>query len=360
MNRKPNHCFQIQLSTVLTLFFVAPLVLGTDAPLWDGHESVEHYAQRVNLPPTKTLDLGNGVKLETVLIPAGKFIMGTPEPTAPGETVLVGQAILVVSGVLALGLLFVVLWRSFAKRQRPNFSLRWLLFFTFVVSVGLYGGVRWHKASQAWQEYEAAKARDAIAQSNEKPAHEVTLTQSYYMGKFVVTQEQYQQVTGANPSRFRGKTNPVETVSWDDVHAFCKKLTEQTKQIVRLPTEAEWEYSCRAGTKSAYFSGDRYKDLDRVAWFHSNSQNTTHPVGQKEANVFGLYDMHGNVFQWCDDFAATYSKRATDGVACVRGGSWADDSTFCRSANRSLGAADSRIEVIGFRVLVAAPSSRAP
>ena len=159
-------------------------------PLWDGKESVEQYAQRVNLPPTKTLDLGNGVKLETVLIPAGKFIMGTPEPDAPKETVLVGQTILVMSGLLALGMLIVVLWQAFAKRQRPKFSLRWLLLFTFALSMGLYGGVRWHKASQAWQEYGAAVIRYLFEKPDEMSAHEVTLTQPYYMGKFVVTQEQ--------------------------------------------------------------------------------------------------------------------------------------------------------------------------
>ena len=166
----PKHRFQILLSTAITLIFIAPHVLAGDAPLWDGHESVAQYAQRVNLPPTKTLDLGNGVSLETVLIPTGKFIMGTPEPAAPGETVPVGQAILVLGGAVALGLPIVVLMRAIAKRQRPKFSLRWLLFFTFAVSVGLYGGVRWHKTSQAWQEFRAAMARfrvDALSRNAE-------------------------------------------------------------------------------------------------------------------------------------------------------------------------------------------------
>ena len=131
----------------------------------------------------------------------------------------------------------------------------------------------------------------------EHPAHPVTLTQPFYMGKYVVTQEQYQAVTGATPSTFKGNDNPVEQVSWDDAEAFCKKLSEQTKQAVRLPTEAEWEFACRAGTKTTYYSGDTDKDLDRVAWNDANSKNTTHPVGQKEANTFGLYDMHGNVWQ---------------------------------------------------------------
>ena len=368
MDAKPKPRFQIQ-SAVIALFFVAPLVLGSDAPLWDGHESVEHYAQRVNLPPTKTLDLGNGVKLETVLIPAGKFIMGTPEPTAPGETVLVGQAILVVSGVLALGLLFVVLWRSFAKRQRPNFSLRWLVFFTFALSVGLYGGVRWHKTSQAWQEYEAVKARYQLAEPDEKPAHEVTLTRPFYMGKFDVTQEQHQQVRGTNPLYFfTGKDYPADRVSWDDAQIFCRKLTAQTKQTVRLPTEAEWEFSCRAGTSTMYYSGDT-GDLDRVAWYAANSKNTAHPVGQKEANAFGLYDMHGNVFQWCEDRWQDYYEDSprTDPLGPVdgnehvlRGGHWDDSPYDCRSARRVGFGPGDRFYSFGFRIVVVCASSKAP
>ena len=367
MKAKPKHRFQIQLSAAITLIFAAQLALGSDAPLWDGHETVEHYAERANLPPTKTLDLGSGVKLETVLIPAGKFIMGTPEPTVPGETVQVGQAILVMSGLLALGLLIVVLWQAFSKRQRPKFSLRWLLLFTFVVSVGLYGGVRWHKTSQAWQEYMTAKGRYTLAESIEKSAHEVTLTKPFYVGKFDVTQEQYQQVMGRNPSYFKGKDNPVDWVSWNDAQSFCNKLLKQTAWKVRLPTEAEWEYSCRAGTKSIYYSGDTHKDLDRVAWFDANSK-TTSPVGKKEANVFGLYDMHGNVWQSCEDFFDEYPKQAvidptgpTKGAAhVVRGGSWANDHTSCRSTDRTGSKPDNCNSNYGCRVVVAAPSSRAP
>ena len=365
----PKHSFQIQLSTVFTLLFAAPLVFGIDAPLWDGHESVDHYAQRVNLPPTKTLDLGNGVKLETVLIPAGKFIMGTPEPAALGETVQEGQTILAMGGAGALGLLIVILIRAIVKRQRPKFSLRWLLLFTIIASVGLYGGVRWHKTSRAWQEYEAAQARYAVAESDEKPAHEETLTRPCYMGKFVVTQEQYQQVIGNNPSKCRGPTNPVEMVSWEDAQTFCKNLTEQTKLAVRLPTEAEWEYSCRAGTRTAYYSGNTDKDLDRVAWFDANSKNTTHPVGLKEANAFGLYDMHGNLLQWCEDFYGGYPKAAIidrRGLEnsfvprVLRGGCWYAEPGNCRSARRWREDTRELPVASGFRVVVVTPSSRTP
>ena len=383
MHGYPKHRLQIQLSIAITLIFTAPLVRGSDTPasrwpLWDGHESVEQYAQRVNLPPTKTLDLGNGVKLETVLIPAGKFIMGTPDSEAPNETVLVGLNILLLGGAAALGMLMVLLMQAFAKSQRPKFSLRWLLLLTFAVSVGLYGGVRWHKTMQAWHEHWAVRARYSAAVSYENPAHEVTLTRPFYMGKFVVTREQYQQVIETNPSYVKEAERPVADLTWNDAQAFCKKLTEQTKQAARLPTEAEWEYSCRAGTRTAYYSGDTDKDLDRVAWYDANSNNRTHPVGQKDANVFGLYDMHGNVFQWCEDFYGEYLKEAVidprgpaEGAARVmrggswfidtqrvlRGGSWHNDPGHCRSANRDGNDPGDVSSDHGFRVVVAPPST---
>ncbi len=204
---------------------------------------------------------------------------------------------------------------------------------------------------------------------NEHPTHAVLLTKPFYMGKFTVTQEQYQAVMGASPSNFKGKDNPVETVSWDDAQAFCKNLTEQTKETVRLPTEAEWEYGCRAGTASTYHSGDTEADLGRVAWYFGNSNNTTHPVGQKEANVFGLYDMHGNVWQWCQDWYGEdyYSKSpaenpegpAQGAVRLLRGGSWAFFPGVCRSAFRDRRGPVIRGDFIGFRVVVA-PASRTP
>ena len=171
------------------------------------------------------------------------------------------------------------------------------------------GGVRW---------YEALKHLNV--RGDEHPAHEVTLTKPYYMSKFPVTQEQYQQIMGTNPSQFKGNNNPVETVSWDDAQEFCKKVTERILDSIpdpsplihvpypcRLPSEAEWEYACRAGTRTYYYSGDTEDDLKRVAWFAANSNNTTHPVGQKEANAFGLYDMHANIWQWCEDWYDAYS-----------------------------------------------------
>ena len=177
-----------------------------------------------------------------------------------------------------------------------------------------------------------------------------------------MTQEQYQQVIGRNSSNFKGKDTPVESVSWNDAQAFCKKLTEQTKQTVRLPNEAEWEYSCRGGTTTAYFSGDTEADLARVAWYEANSKNSTHPVGRKEPNIFGLYDMHGNVWQWCEDgYAKDYYKKspaenpqctAQDTGRLLRGGSWGCGPVGCRATYRSGNAPGYCGYSAGFRLVI--------
>jgi formylglycine-generating enzyme required for sulfatase activity len=162
--------------------------------------------------------------------------------------------------------------------------------------------------------------------------HEVTISKPFYMGVTEVTQAQYEAVMGKNPSEFKGATNPVEMVSWNDATAFCKKLSEKTRQAVRLPTEAEWEYACRAGAQTAFSFGDDPSALGDYAWHLGNSEMMTHPVGQKKPNAWGLYDMHGNVWEWCADWYVPYPKGAvTDpsgpatgnrGERVVRGGSW--------------------------------------
>ena len=166
-----------------------------------------------------------------------------------------------------------------------------------------------------------------------------------------------------------GMDNPVEQVSWYDSQEFCKKLTELTKQAVRLPMEAEWEYSCRAGTRTTYYSGETDKDLERVAWYVANAKNTTHPVGQKEPNFFGLYDMHGNVWVWNQDLYGGdyYSKSSTEnpegpaqgGDRVLRGGSWRRSPMDFRSAYRLRRTPGFRNYIIGFRVVVV-PVFRTP
>jgi len=319
-------------------------------PLWNGQESTEQYAKRVNLPPTKTLDLGNGVNLEFVLIPAGKFVMGTPEPESPW----VGGVVLGIAGLAVLLLVAQVLVRAVRQHRRFQFSLRWLIVVVLVLGVAQYGGFR------CWRAYWAS--RNFL--SGASPAHEVTLTRLSYMAKFLTTQEQYQQVMGKNPSGSKGASLPLETVSWYDAQEFCKKVSKKTGQAVRLPTEAEWEFACRAGTTTAYYSGDTEADLGRAAWYPANSGGTTHPVGQKEPNAFGLYDMHGNVWEWCQDWYGDYKPEAAlnpqgppqGEYRVLRGNSWYDfNLRSCRSANRDWNPPVIRGPYIGFRLMLAGP-----
>jgi formylglycine-generating enzyme required for sulfatase activity len=232
-----------------------------------------------------SLDLGNGVKLELVLIPAGKFIMGSPET-------------------------------------------------------------------------EMDRGKD-------ETQHEVTISKPLYMGRCEVTQEQYEAITGTNPSQFKGAKNPVDTVSWNDAQEFCKKLSAKTGKTVQLPTEAQWEYSCRAGTTTRFYCGDTDADLDGAGWYRSNSSKTTHPVGEKKPNAWGLYDMHGNVLEWCADWGDQYQAgAATDPTGpatgltrVLRGGGSTSDPRLCRSAHRHSYAPFYSYYVYGFRVVMEVPKT---
>lgn len=185
---------------------------------------------------------------------------------------------------------------------------------------------------------------------NEGPLHRVSLAQGFWMGKYPVTQAQWQAAMGNNPSHFKGDdTRPVETVSWNDCQAFVRSLSTQSDGGFRLPSEAEWEYACRAGTTTRWYCGDNEADLVNHAWYVANSGSTIHPVGQKRPNPWGLYDMHGNVWEWCQDwFHDTYTGAPADGspweqpvgqYRVLRGGSWGNDGDDCRSAYRAYGAA---------------------
>jgi formylglycine-generating enzyme required for sulfatase activity len=225
---------------------------------------------------TKTLDLGRGVKLELVWIPAGEFMMGSPAG-------------------------------------------------------------------------EENRGRD-------ETQHRVTISQGFWMGKTEVTQEQYEAVMGTNPSKHKAGDKPVHNVSWNDVTAFCQRVG----QGVRLPTEAEWEYACRAGTTTKYSSGDTEADLRRVADYGRNYAEGPGAVGQKEANPWGLYDTHGNVWEWCADWYGDYPNgEVTDPTGpssgsgrVLRGGSFYNEPGYCRCANRLRLNPDLTLSYFGFRVVV--------
>ena len=230
------------------------------------------------------VDLGSGVRLELVLIPAGEFLMGSPES-------------------------------------------------------------------------------DKDAAPNEKPQHRVRITKPFYLGKRLVTQEQWEAVMGDDPSRFEGPENPVENVSWDDCQRFLGKLNERfgvEAGRFQLPTEAQWEYACRAGSRSRYWFGEDEGQLDKCAWCEKNSGGRTHPVGEKRPNAWGLYDMSGNVWEWCADWwDSDYyahspvddpSGPATGSGRLGRGGGWNRPAGFCRSAHRGHGGHGYRSDNLGLRV----------
>ena len=297
---------------ILALLLFAILVPPTFVRAADPAPPATQSEAKATTQPAKTLTLevGNKVTMKLVLIPAGKFIMGSPEG---------------------------------GKDKEPN----------------------------------------------EWPQHEVTISKPFYMGVYEVTQEQYEAVVGKNPSQFKGAQNPVEMVSWDEAVAFCKKLSETSGKKVRLPTEAEWEYACRAGSKTRFYFGDddtgredyacrvgsetRFdfhgyeKELDDFAWYSGNSGKTTHPVGQKKANAWGLYDMHGNVWEWCADWYDEYGGKyyanspkadptgpAEGRLRVLRGGSRSVPPRLCRSATRVWNIPSGRDVSSGFRAVVAA------
>ena len=200
------------------------------------------------------------------------------------------------------------------------------------------------------------------ADENELPQHEVTFNQPFYIGRTPVTQSQWEAVMGTNPSEFRDSSHPVETVSHEDAAKFLKQLNQsEDNPGYRLPTEAEWEYAARAGSASTYCFGPQVAKLHEYAWFQKNSARATHPVGQLAPNDWGLYDMHGNVHEWCADwFDRTYYARSpgTDprgprkGVArALRGGDWGSEAWYCRCAIRSLSAPTRRSPRVGFRIV---------
>jgi len=247
-------------------------------------------AEALGLPLNAELDLGRGVKLKLALIPAGTFLMGSPED----------------------------------EKERED---------------------------------------------NEGPQHEVTICRPFYMGTYQVTQEQYKAVTGEAPSKFKGKTNPVECVSWDDAVAFCEAVSQKTGKTVRLPTEAEWEYACRAGTATPFYFGETIS-TDQANYDGNFTygrgrkgkyREKTTPVGSFPPNAWGLYDMHGNVLDWCaDSWHNSYDGAPVDGTAwegadtarVLRGGGWYNNPRDCRSADRHGAAPVNRYRTIGFRVVV--------
>ena len=204
----------------------------------------------------------------------------------------------------------------------------------------------------------ATSEQVAYAMNQEFPAHEVTLS-SYQIGRYEVTQEQWEAVMGYNPSRNIGAKMPVENVSWNECQSFLQALNAKTGKNYRLPTEAEWEFAARGGNQSHYYIYSGSDDADAVAWHKGNSGGTTHDVGTKLANELGLYDMSGNVFEWCNDkyghydYGAEYNPQGYGTSSKVRvghGGGYNLGTKFCRVSNRTQGTTNYKSESLGFRI----------
>ena len=249
---------------------------------------------------------------------------------------------------------------------------------------GVFTGIRVGDAEQLlrWIEpgsFEMGSPTGELGRfEDEGPVHQVTLAEGFWLGATPVTQQFYEAVTGENPSRFSGDSQrPVEQVSWDEAKAFCEKLTALLAEFdgtsARLPSEAEWEYACRAGSTGPLYSGKALTTetgacphLDELAWYDENSGRTTHPVGQKRPNDWGLYDMLGNVWEWCEDqWHGNYDGAPNDGSAWIdkqaasgshrvrRGGSWANHARNCRCAYRYYWRPVNRAPHLGFRFVLA-------
>ncbi|MBD2616356.1 SUMF1/EgtB/PvdO family nonheme iron enzyme [Nostoc punctiforme FACHB-252] len=214
--------------------------------------------------------------------------------------------------------------------------------------------------------------------ANERPQHQIKVRE-FFMGKYQITQEQYQAIIGKNPSNFKGTNQPVENVSWNDAVKFCQKLNQKTKRIYRLPSEAEWEYACRAGSTTPFYCGETITtDLVNYDGNYTYASapkgqycKQTTPVGSFPPNAFGLYDMHGNIWEWCQDYwHDNYQRAPIDGSAwlttalssgllsnsrLLRGGSWYDNPGNCRSANRHKNGARNCYNDVGFRVVSVLP-----
>jgi formylglycine-generating enzyme required for sulfatase activity len=285
-----------------------PAIAPFDAATAKKHQDA--WAEYLGAPVEQRVDLGDGVNLAMVLIPPGEFLMGS------------------------------------TAEEQARFSE---------------------------EAHEAGDQSAVIRIPTEGPKHRVRITRPFYLGKYEVTQAQWEAVMGSNPSRFPGDpSRPVEQVSWNDVQPFVAKLNESSKaQRMKfgLPTEAQWEYACRAGTTTLWHCGDDEAKLQEYAWFNANSGGSTHPVGELLANAFGLSDTHGNVWEWCADWYATDyyaqsppndpSGRSAGLDRVFRGGSWPDYARHCRTAPRYYRPPGHRVDNLGFRLASVLVDARA-
>lgn len=203
-------------------------------------------------------------------------------------------------------------------------------------------------------------SKEEVGDGDETPERTVTISDPFYMGIYEVTQEQWQLVMGYNPSEFIGAKRPVENVSYEECEIFLEKLKEMYKKDFKIPTEAQWEYVCRAGNEEKWFYGDDENKCEEYGWIASNSGGETHEVGGKLPNPWGMYDIYGNVQEWCSDwYTNPYEQISVDPKGpvsgeskTIRGGAWGDYAEVCRSAYRNANGIDKRNNGTGVRIIM--------
>ncbi len=227
-------------------------------------------------------------------------------------------------------------------------------------SIDLGGGVSMEFVLIAPGKFVMGSEPDA-GERDETPAHRVVITRAFYLGKYEVTQRQWTAVMGDNPSQFQGASLPVDSVSWDDTQRFLGQLAAKTKRQFALPTEAQWEFACRAGTSTHWYFGENETALPEHAWVGANARQRTHAVGGKPANPWGVCDLYGNVWEWCADWyanpypaaeAVDPAGPATGAARVLRGGAWGDDASLARSAYRNSMGPNQRNRGTGFRCVL--------
>ena len=274
----------------------------------------------------------------------------------------------VVRVLVALGVVACLAWYGIAKRGASTPGSR-----EDGEASGPVAGRAWTVPELGMEFVHIAPGSFEMGSSNgdadEKPVHTVAISREFWLGKYEVTQAEYEKLTGGNPSRFEGARNPVETVPWQAAADFCRKLTESERGAgrlpagyeYRLPSEAEWEYACRAGTGAAYCFGDDAGRLQEYADHAGNNDSGTAEAGQRLPNAYGLFDMHGNVWEWCADLfrermtADGDTRNPAEQRRSVRGGNWHDPPENCRSANRCRLLPGSHGNLLGFRVVRSLP-----
>lgn len=266
-----------------------------------------------------------------------------------------------ISLLIKIALLLIILFFTFAViYTRQKDSVEVISVKTPYMTVDLGNGIK--------MEFVAIKdgnfmmgSLEEEGEEDETPRHNVSISKPFYIGEYEVTQAQWKEIMGYNPSHFLGDDLPVDTVSWDECQMFVEKLSNLTGYQVTLPTEAQWEYACRAGTTTHWFYGKSDENAGDYGWIDINSNGTTHPVGTKLPNPWGIYDMYGNIQEWCLDwYAEPYPNEEVIDPSgpdlgdsrVIRGGAWGDNSYYVRSGYRNANGVDGKTDGIGFRCVL--------